>query len=405
VIRSLPPHKPARVVLAGAHGHGSSHLRNIRRLAQGGGAALVGVCDIVPVPAEALSGLGRPAQGRDLAGLLEDVRPDITIVSTPIQTHADLAVTAMEAGSHVLLEKPPAPSRAEYERILSCAERTRRACQVGFQDLGSQALPVIARMIDEGTIGHIQGIGGACAWVRPMRYFTRSPWAGRRTMDGGPVVDGALTNPFAHAIASALYIAGVTGASDLTGIEVELYHANPIESDDTSCVRIHTRGGPPITIAATLCAAVDHEPYLVVHGSRGRITLLYRRGEIRLESDDIRSTAGYPCTDLLENLIAHTVDPDAVELLVPLHAMEGFMAVIEAVRTAPDPTAIPAPVHLRVTDELGERLTVSGIDELVTASSETLSLYSELGAPWASAPICRVFPAARLASEAPKENA
>jgi predicted dehydrogenase len=395
-----------RVVLAGAHGHGSSHLRNIRRLAHGGGAALVGVCDIVPVPAEALSGFGCPAQGRDLAALIEDVRPDITIVCTPIQTHADLAVTAMEAGSHVLLEKPPAPSRSEYERILSGAERTRRACQIGFQHLGSQALPAIARVIGEGTIGRVRGIGGACAWVRPTRYFTRSSWTGRRAMDGRPVVDGALTNPFAHAIASALHIAGVTATSDLTEIEIELYHANPIESDDTSCVRIHTRGGPPITIAATLCAAADHEPYLVVHGSRGRITLLYRRGEIRVESDDIRSTAGYPCTDLLENLIAHTVCPDAVELLVPLRAMEGFMAIVEAVRTAPDPVAIPAPARVRVTDEFGERLTVSGIDELVTASSETLSLYSELGAPWASGPVRRVFPAARLASEGPqKENA
>jgi hypothetical protein len=86
--------------------------------------------------------------------------------------------------------------------------------------------------------------------------------------------------------------------------------------------------------------------------------------------------------------------------------MEGFMAIVEAVRTAPDPVAIPAPARVRVTDEFGERLTVSGIDELVTASSETLSLYSELGAPWASGPVRRVFPAARLASEGPqKENA
>jgi predicted dehydrogenase len=395
-----------RIVLVGAHGHGSRHLRNIRRLAHGGRASLVGVCDIVPVPAAALSGFGRPTQGRDLAGLLEDVRPDITIVCTPIQTHADLAVTAMEAGSHVLLEKPPAPSRAEYERILSGAERTRRACQIGFQDLGSRALPVIARVIDEGAIGRVQGIGGACAWVRPMRYFTRSPWAGRRAMDGRSVVDGALTNPFAHAIAAALHIAGVTAAADLTEIEVELYHANPIESDDTSCVRIHPRGGPPITIAATLCAAADHEPYLVVHGSRGRLTLFYRRGEIRLESDDMRSTVSHPCTDLLENLIAHTACPDAVELLVPLRAMEGFMAIVEAVRTAPDPRAIPEPAHVRVIDEFGERLTVPGIDAWVTASSETLSLYSELGAPWASGPVRRVVPAARLAAEAPpKENA
>ncbi|HEU5159260.1 MAG TPA: Gfo/Idh/MocA family oxidoreductase [Streptosporangiaceae bacterium] len=144
-----------RIVLAGAHGHGGWHLRNIRRLAQDGGATLVGVCDLVPVHPEALSGLGRPAQGRDLARLIEDVRPDVTIVCTPIQTHADLAVLAMEAGSHVLVEKPPAPGRSEFERMLSGAERTGRACQVGFQDLGSAALPVIARAIDADAIGRV----------------------------------------------------------------------------------------------------------------------------------------------------------------------------------------------------------------------------------------------------------
>jgi predicted dehydrogenase len=381
-----PSTEPARVVLAGAHGHGRAHLRNLGRLVRSGVVTVTGVCDPNPVSADALAGLGAPPQSRDLADLLARTRPDITVICTPIHTHAELAVTAMEAGSHVLLEKPPAAGRAEYDRIARTAERTGRACQVGFQDLASSALPAIARLVDDGAIGDLAGISGACAWVRPARYFARSPWAGRRTIDGRPVVDGALTNPFAHAIASALHLARATARADLARIEVELYRANAIESDDTSCVRVRPRRGPPVVVAATLCAAADHEPRLVVHGTRGRITLFYKRGEARLEAGGTRETARYPRTDLLENLIAHVARPDAVDLLVPLRATGAFTAVVDAVRTAPEPVAIGEPHAVRIADEHGDRFVVVGIDDLVAASSADLALYSELGAPWAAAP-------------------
>ncbi|WP_329238381.1 Gfo/Idh/MocA family oxidoreductase [Actinoallomurus sp. NBC_01490] len=380
------PGTPVRVLLAGVYGHGRTHVRNLGRLVRAGAVTVAGVCDPRPVSADTLAGLGDPPWSGDLTDLLVRTRPDVTVICTPIHTHADLAVAAMEAGSHVLLEKPPAPGRAEYDRIARTAERTGRACQVGFQDLASSALPAIARLVDDGVIGEPLGISGACAWVRPAHYFTRSPWAGRRAIGGRPVVDGALTNPFAHAVASALRLARATAPADLARIEVELYRANAIESDDTSCVRVHTRHGTPVTVAATLCAAADHDPRLVVHGTRGRVTLFYKRGEVRLEAGGARETALYPRTDLLENLIAHVARPDAVELLVPLRATGAFTAVVEAVRTAPDPAEIGEPHRVRLADEHGDRFVVSGIDDLVTASAADLALYSELHAPWAVAP-------------------
>lgn len=385
-LSALAAGPPTRVVLAGAHGHGHAHVRNLGRLVRSGAVTVAGVCDPVPVRDDVLAGLGGPPWSADLADLLARTEPDIVIICTPIHTHAELAVTAMEAGAHVLLEKPPAPGRDEYDRIARAAERTGRACQVGFQDLASTALPVIARLVGDGAIGDPLGVSGACAWVRTTRYFTRSPWAGRRVLAGRPVVDGALTNPFAHAVASALRLAGAGGPADLARVEVELYHANAIESDDTSCVRVHTRHGPPVTVAATLCATADHEPALVVHGTRGRVTLAYKRGEVALEADGARETAVYPRTDLLENLIAHLARPDAVELLVPLRATGAFTAVLDAVRAAPDPAEIAEPHRVRVADAHGDRFVVTGVDDLVAASAAGRALYSELGTPWASPP-------------------
>ncbi|MFC7720022.1 Gfo/Idh/MocA family protein [Nonomuraea recticatena] len=199
-----------RVVLAGAYGHGRSHLDNLRRLTARGLVELAGICDVRPVEAAALHGLGAPEQAGpgNLAALVKGTGAEITILCTPINTHADLAVTALRAGSHVLLEKPPAASLADFERIVSAQRESGLGCQVGFQSLGSSAVPALRELIASGELGDIHGIGVAGAWERPSDYFTRSPWSGRRRLNGQDVVDGALTNPFAHATATALAVAG-----------------------------------------------------------------------------------------------------------------------------------------------------------------------------------------------------
>ena len=214
---------------------------------------------------------------------------------TPIQTHADLAVQALAAGSHLLLEKPPAATLADFERIAMAAARSGRACQVGFQSLGSQAVPAVRKMIADGAIGAVRGIGVAGAWERPATYYTRSAWSGRRRIDGVEVVDGALTNPFAHAVATALALTDAPVATT----EIELYHANPIEADDTSAVRLHLTDGTVVTLAVSLCAPRRHEPYLLVHGETGRIRLTYTLDEVTLDDGP---PVRYPRTDLLENL-------------------------------------------------------------------------------------------------------
>jgi len=376
--------EPVRVVLAGAHGHGHWHLNNLRRLTAAGLVRLVGVCDVRPVEPELLTGLGEPELSADLTELIKRTRAEITILVTPIHTHADLAMQALAAGSHLLLEKPPTATLADFDRVATAVDRSGLACQVGFQSLGSQAIPAVRKLIADGAIGRVRGIGVAGAWERPVSYYTRVPWAGRRRMDGVDVVDGALTNPFAHAIATAL---ALTDAPVET-TEVELYHANEIEADDTSSIRVRLADGTVVTVAVSLCADRRHEPYVVVHGETGRITLTYTTDEVRLNDDP---PVVYPRTDLLENLVAHV--RDGAELLVPLHRTSGFMGVMEAVRRAPDPLPIPDEFQRRETDEDGRltRRVLPGVETLVARSADRLALFSELDVPWsAPGPALRV---------------
>lgn len=369
------------IVLAGARGHGRWHLDNIRRLQDKGIVRLAGICELTPLTADELpDGLGTPEQSADFGALLDSTGARIAVVCTPIPTHTDLALTAARRGVHLLLEKPPAPSYAEFRRMADGVAEEGVVCQIGFQSLGSHAVPAILGMITEGAVGEVVGVGGAGTWVRAEAYYRRAPWAGKRRLNGVDVIDGVLTNPLAHAVATALALNGTPHAEDVTGIELELLRANDIESDDTSCVRVTTAQGRQVTVAATLCAEQDDEPYVVVHGTRGRITFWYKQDRVLLQrADHGPEEYEYGRTDLLENLVDHLTD--GVDLLVAPDATGAFMKVVEAIRQAPDPAPLPPGAWHLVPDE-GRRV-VPGIDGLVAAAADTLSLYSELGAAWA----------------------
>ncbi|MFC4467927.1 Gfo/Idh/MocA family protein [Streptomyces xiangluensis] len=380
----VPMTSPVPIVLAGARGHGRWHLKNIRRLQDKGLVRLAGICELTPLTEEELDAFAAPGQlpeqSADFGALLDSTGAAIAVICTPIHTHTDLALIAAGKGVHLLLEKPPAPSYAEFRRMADGVAAAGVVCQIGFQSLGSHAVPAIRELVAKGAIGEVTGVGAAGAWARNEEYYRRAPWAGRRTLNGADVVDGALTNPLAHAVATALALDGSTRAEDITAIEAELLRANAIESDDTSCVRVTTAAGGRVTVAATLCAERPDEPYVLVHGTSGRITFWYKQDRVLLQRsghgpDEIE----YGRTDLLENVVEHL--EGRAGLLVPPESTGAFMRVVEAIRQAPDPVALPEDDWYLLPEE--NRRVVRGIDALVRAAADTLSLYSELGAPWA----------------------
>ncbi|MFF1898485.1 Gfo/Idh/MocA family protein [Streptomyces sp. NPDC058206] len=377
---------PLPVVLAGARGHGRWHLANIRRLQNQGLVRLVGICELTPLTdAELAPFAGElPVQSADFGALLDSTGARASVICTPIQTHTELALAAAARSVHLLLEKPPAATFADFERMVTGVRAAGIACQVGFQSFGSHAVPAIRELVGSGAIGTVLGIGAAGAWVRDDAYYRRAPWAGRRRIGTADVVDGVLTNPLAHAVATALELAGSGTADDVASIETELFRAHDIEADDTSCVRITTTRGLPVTAAVTLCAEQAGEPYVIVHGDRGRITFWYKQDRVLIQrAGHGPEEAVHGRTDLLKNLVDHLAGRAA--LLVPPQRTGAFMRVVEAVRTAPEPVALPSDAwHTEpATASTGARRVVRGIDALVAAGADTLTLFSELGVPWA----------------------
>ena len=377
---------PARIALVGVHGFGAHHLQNLERLSSEGVVDLVAVADPNPPAPGTLP--PSTAVHSDLDELLGGGhQPDVIIVATPIQTHAPLALSVLASSADLYLEKPPVASMSDFIRLQEAAATAGRSVQIGFQSLGSHALIGLEKLAsgeasaELPSIGSLKGITATGRWVRDRAYYKRSRWAGRRSLGGVDVVDGVATNPLAHAIATALRIAGARTAKDLATVETDLYRANDIEADDTSVIRMRTVDGLPITCALTLCATESVEPYVTLHGTEGTAVFHYTedRVTVRTEAGEMAHTFGRE--DLTENLLHHLSHGTA--LLSPLDESGAFMRVLEAIRTAEAPALIP-PQYVEWVG-VGEQAhaVIHGIEEILERAARAHATFSELGLPWA----------------------
>lgn len=363
----------------GVHGFGVNHLRALAGEQYAETARVIAVADprgpegAICVPEDALF-------FADLDELLAEAVPDVVIIATPLHTHLPLAVKALRAGANVLLEKPTTTSLAEFHELVAVAQETGRAVQIGFQSFGSHVYAAVDEVVARGEIGEIVGVGGEGTWRRNLSYFARAPWAGRRQLDGRDVVDGVMTNAFAHAVATSLKLVHCTTAEDLTDVSVELFRANDIEADDTSSVRLTTSTGLPVVLGLTLCATDNRPPRLVIHGTDGTIEIAYTLDEmtVRTAAGERRETLGR--TPLIANLIDHLTN--GAPLVADARDTGAFMRFLEAVRTSPDPRPIAPELFDWEEDSEGRHPVVRDIHAWCARVADERATFTELGAPW-----------------------
>ncbi|MEV0393121.1 Gfo/Idh/MocA family protein [Polymorphospora rubra] len=371
------------VALIGASGHGLWHRRALAPLHEAGRLRLVALVDVRPVEAApdapVPEGVGIFTDHREM---LRTTRPDVVVICTPAHTHLPIALDCVAAGADLLLEKPPVLSLAEHATLAEALAAAGRACQVGFQALGSAALTELRRAVAAGAVGTVTGIAAVASWRRDDAYYARSSWAGRRAVDGRPVLDGALVNPLAHAVMQSLAVAGECVPGRPVSVEVERYRTRPIEVDDTATMRVTLDGGLPVVVAVTL-AGEDFIPgEVIVHGTAGRAVLEYPTDRLRLPGDAAaRQVPGR--VGLLENLLAHRADPAGVPLIAPLATTAAFTAVVEAIVAGPEPTLVDA---VPVGDGPARVRVIEGIDGALRLAGERMALLSELGVAWARPP-------------------
>lgn len=371
-----------RLAIAGIHGHGHTHVEHAIDLDRLGRAYLAATIDPAP-PGETYPVGHDVAHYSSLYEALDADRLDVVILCTPIATHFELASHALRHGLDVLLEKPTTASLADSKALAAIAADTGHLLQIGFQSLGSQGVPQIRELIAAGRIGDLTGVSIVGQWVRPLTYWQRSPWAGRRDIDGVPVVDGVMTNPLAHSFATALAIIGQDHDGDVAEVVLDQYHVNDIEADDTSAAHIRTRSGVRLDSAMTLCGPEEIDPVVRLHGTGGSIWFSYTAdtATVRNAGGRIVEDLAFNRTTLLDNLL--DVRAGHGDLIVPIESTYGFMDILDAVRAAPQSLPVDPRYVTWRDDDLGHHPVLQGIDAAVWAAADHGLTFSELGLEWA----------------------
>jgi UDP-N-acetyl-2-amino-2-deoxyglucuronate dehydrogenase len=140
----------------------------------------------------------------NMESMLEECKPDVIHICTPHYTHAPLAVTALEKGINVLLEKPPSITLAELPLISEAEKKSGKMLGVCFQHRFKNTALKAKELIDSGDSGPIIGARGFLTWKRDENYYTQSGWRGSLKTEGG----GVMINQAIHILDLMLWLIG-----------------------------------------------------------------------------------------------------------------------------------------------------------------------------------------------------
>lgn len=249
--------KPLKVAMVGCGGYAGLLIQSLSELPDDYQLVAVTARESDRDAAQACREKGIAVYG-SVGELLDNLTPETCvaiIVSTSIDSHYAYTKQIVERGFHVLLEKPPVATIQGLDRLIELQRASGKFISVNFQHLFNPMTQHLKKRIAGREFGAIKSIKASALWIRAEPYFSRSHWSGCLQLGRRWVLDGTIGNPLAHLLAEALYLATPNaGMATPLRVQAELYHANEIESEDTSCLRIRTAEGVPVFYCASLCS-------------------------------------------------------------------------------------------------------------------------------------------------------
>jgi predicted dehydrogenase len=149
---------------------------------------VVGAADINGAAADkAAAEWGCPAF-TDFHAMLDSVEADAVVVMTPHYLHAQMAMDALNAGFHVLVEKPMALDVSEADAMIETAKKAGKLLAVNFQQRTRPEIVAARKLINEGHLGKIQHVDIKITWTRTALYYSMVDWRGTWWGEGGAVL-------------------------------------------------------------------------------------------------------------------------------------------------------------------------------------------------------------------------
>lgn len=237
-------------------------------------ARLVAVCDLKDAKMDAAiacydklvdSDTNTVKKYDDYMRLLADPDIDVVTIATYSGLHAEMAIDAMQAGKHVIVEKPMALSIADADRMIKVAEQVGVKMTVSFQNRFNKSVQKLRSALDARRFGKLIHGVASMRWHRDTGYYGSADWRGTWAMDGG-----ALMNQSIHNIDLLQWMMGdvdtVYGLADT--------FLNNIEAEDAAVAVLRFKSGALGMVEASNCIYPSNmEETLSVFGEKGTVQI------------------------------------------------------------------------------------------------------------------------------------
>jgi predicted dehydrogenase len=316
-------------------------------------------------------------------------RLELCAIPTGIPWHTPMTLAALEAGAHVLVEKPLAATLAEVDKIRDAEARHGRLVMLGFQYHYSIENMDLKEELLGSAIGALQRIRVIGLWPRGAEYYSRTDWAGRIRSKQGWVLDSPISNAFAHHLSLALFFAGGRPHRSAAPVrmDAELYRAQPIENFDTAALRIETDEGVDIHFYASHSCSSTTDPEIVLEGDKGRVIWMHNR-EYRIECDGAAPRSVALCDEhsarfrMFRNVLRRVKDP-SVFVCGTAIAREHTRCIQAAQCSAPVHDVPMEWVESNGKPGLRSKTWIIGVEETMRRAFDRACSLSDAGCLWA----------------------
>ncbi len=200
---------PVRCAVIGL-GVGGGHCRNLLDCEN---AVLAAVADLDEKRLQTYRDeLGADALFSDYREMLKRVKPDMVVVALPNYLHKPVAIDAMQAGAHVLCEKPMAMTIEEAQAMLDVAQSCDRRLGINFSQRFMPANRALKQLADGGALG--AAYHAYCSWTRRDGIPGFGGWFGQRELSGG----GPLIDLGVHRIDLCMWLMGHPRVISVSGV-------------------------------------------------------------------------------------------------------------------------------------------------------------------------------------------
>ncbi|MDR0537015.1 MAG: Gfo/Idh/MocA family oxidoreductase [Tannerellaceae bacterium] len=228
---------------------------------------LSALCDIRPRSELGIDLQDVPFFG-SMAELFQSNLPiDVVNICTPNGLHASMAIQALEAGCHVVVEKPLSLSLADAERVVYVSLKCRRQVFCVMQNRYSPPSAWIKEMVTTGRLGDIYVVQLNCFWNRDERYYKPGGWHGDAELDGG-----TLFTQFSHFIDIMYWLFG--DITDIQGCFADFNHSNLTDFEDTGLINFRFLNGGIGTLAySTSVWDRNMESSMIIIAEKGSVKI------------------------------------------------------------------------------------------------------------------------------------